>query len=196
MQLPLQITFRQMETSPDMEAMVRQRAAKLDTFAEHIMSCRVVIEPAGKHRVHGNQHVVRINITVPGGEIAATREPAERKEYKDVSIAIRDAFNSAARQLEDYVRNRREARKESGHVQTAHARVSKLMPAGDYGFLETPEGREVYFHRNSVLNDAFDQLAVGSEVAFAEEEGDRGPQASTVKLAGRHGGVGQARQPG
>lgn len=187
MQLPLQISFRQMEHSPAIDATIREKADRLDTFANRIMSCRVVVEPAGKHHLHGNQYNVRIDITLPGGEVVATREPGEHKEYKDIAIAVRDAFDSAGRQLEDYVRRQRGDVK--SHVQMAHARVSKLMSDGGYGFLSTLEGREIYFHRNSVLKDAFDRLEVGTEVAFAEEEGDQGPQATTVKLAGRHGGI-------
>jgi len=187
MQLPLQISFRQMEHSPAMESTIREKAARLDSFANRIMSCRVVIEPAGKHHLHGNQYEVHIDITLPGGEVVATREPSQHKEYKDIAIAIRDAFDSAERQLEDYVRRQRGDVK--AHARMAHARVSRLMPEGDYGFLATPDGREIYFHRNSVLDAAFDRLEVGTEVSFAEEEGDRGPQASTVKLVGRHGGI-------
>jgi cold shock CspA family protein len=188
MQLPLQISFRQMEHSPALEAMIREKAARLDTFASRIMSCRVVVEPAGRHRIHGNQYNVRIDVTLPGGEVVATREPAEHEEYKDIAIALRDAFDSAARQLEDFVRRQRGDVKKL-HARMAHARVSKLVPADDYGLLETAEGREIYFHRNSVLNDAFDRLEVGTEVAFSEEEGEQGPQASTVRLVGRHGGA-------
>jgi cold shock CspA family protein len=176
-----------MDPSPDIEATVRERAARLDTFASHIMSCRVVIEPAGKHRVHGNQYEVHVDIKLPGGEVAATREPSQHKEYRELSVAIRDAFDSAARQLEDYVRRQRGDVKI--HERLPHGRVSKLFPAESYGLLTTSDGREVYFHENSVLNQEFNQLAVGSEVAFAEEAGDKGPQASTVKLVGRHGGI-------
>jgi cold shock CspA family protein len=187
MQLPLQISFRRMDPSPAIETTVREKATRLDTFTSDIMSCRVVAEQAGKHHVHGNQYNIRIDITLPGDEIVATREPAEHKEYKELAIAIRDAFDSAARQLEDYVRRRRGDVK--SHVRLSHARVSKLMATQDYGFLTTPEGREIYFHRNSVLNNAFNRLKVGTKVAFAEEEGDHGPQATTVKLVGRHGGI-------
>ena len=106
MQLPLQISFRQMDHSPALEATIREKAARLDTFANRIMSCRVVVGLAGKHHVHGNQYNVRIDITLPGGEVVATREPGEHQEYKELSIALRDAFNAAARQLEDLVRGR------------------------------------------------------------------------------------------
>ena len=186
MQLPLQISFRQMKYSPALEAQIREKAASLDKFAGRIMSCRVVVQPAGKHHVSGNQYEVRIDLKLPGGEMVSTREPSEHKEYKEIGVAIRDAFDTAARQLEDYVRIQRGDVK--FHAGLPHARVSKLIPADDYGFLATSEGRELFFHRNSVLNESFDRLQVGTEVAFEEEEGERGPQASTVKIVGRHGG--------
>lgn len=185
MKLPLQIAFRHMERSDTIEALVREKAARLDTFAGQIMGCRVVVEPTSKHHQHGNLYAVRLDITVPDGEIAVTREPSEHTEYRDIHVALRDAFDSARRQLEDYVRRRR------GNVkalETApHARVSKFLPQEGYGFLETPDGREIYFHRHSVLDDAFDHLEVGTEVAFVEESGKKGPQATTVKRVGRHG---------
>jgi cold shock CspA family protein len=186
MQLPLQISFRQMERLPALEATIREKAARLDKFAPRIMSCRIVVEPIGKHHKHGNQYEVRVDITLPNGEVVATREPSERKQYKEIAVAIRDAFDSAVRQLEDYVRLQRGSVKL--HQKSPHAQISKLMPEEDYGFLMTPDGREIYFHRNSVLNDLFDRLKLGTEVSYAEEEGERGPQASTVKLVGRHGG--------
>ena len=186
MQLPLQVSFRHMERTPSLETTIREKAATLDQFAGHIMSCRVVVEPAGKHHLHGNQYEVRIDIKLPGGEVVATHEPSEHKEYKEIAVAIRDAFDTAARRLEEYVRIQRGDVKL--HAGLPHARVSKLMPAENYGFLETPEGRELFFHRNSVLNESYDRLQIGTEVAFEEEEGERGPQASTVKIVGRHGG--------
>ncbi len=61
-----------------------------------------------------------------------------------------------------------------------------LVPEEDYGRIETPDERVIYFHRNSVLDNAFDKLEVGSEVRFVEEMGERGPQASTLTLVGKH----------
>ena len=183
MQLPLQVSFRHMDHSDAIEALVREKAARLDKFASDIMSCRVVVEPAGKHHQHGNLYEVRIDLTVPGEEIAVTREPSEHVEYKDVHVALRDAFDAARRKLEDYVRRRRRAVK--AHEVPPYGRVSRFFPDEDYGFIETPDVREIYFHRHSVLHDAFDRLQVGTEVTFVEEEGEKGPQASTVRLVGR-----------
>jgi cold shock CspA family protein/ribosome-associated translation inhibitor RaiA len=173
-----------MEHSEPIEEIVREKSDKLDMFADHIMSCRVVVEPAGKHHQHGNLYEVRIDLTVPGEEIAVTREPSQHKEYKDIQVALRDAFDSARRKLEDYVRRKRGSIKVLETV--PHARVSKLFPDEGYGFLETPDAREIYFHRDSVLHEGFSHLKIGMEVTFVEEEGRKGPQASTVKPVGRH----------
>jgi cold shock CspA family protein/ribosome-associated translation inhibitor RaiA len=180
MQLPLQISFRHMRPSLAIAAAVRDKAAKLDKFADHIMGCRVVLEPAGKHHRHGNLYAVRIDLTVPGEEIAVTGTPGQHVEYRDVEVALRDAFDAARRQLEDYVRRRRGFVK--AHEGPPHGRVTKLFPHEGYGFIETPDGREVYFHRNGVLNSGFHRLTVGTEVTFAEEAGTKGPQASTVRV--------------
>ncbi len=184
MQLPLQIAFHNMERSETIENAVREKAAKLDEFAGQIMGCRVVVEAPHRHHERGNQYQVRIDVTIPGGEIVVTREPPEHTTYKEINIALRDAFDSARRQLEDYVRRVRSAVKV--HESLPHARVSKLFPDEGYGFLETPDGREIYFHQNSVLNEGFARLKIGTEVTFAEEAGRKGPQASTVKPVGRH----------
>lgn len=185
MQLPLQVSFRHMEHSEEIEKLVRAKAAKLDEFSDHIMRCRVVVEPKGKHHLHGNLYEVHIDLTVPGEEIAVTHEPTQHTEYRDVHMALRDAFDSAGRLLEDYVRRKRHDVKTL--ETTPHAKVCKLVPEEDYGFLKTPDGREIYFHKNSVLHDGFDRLEIGTEVAFVEEAGNKGPQASTVRTVGRHG---------
>ena len=75
MQVPLQVSFRHMEHSETIEELIREKVAKLDASPDHIMGCRVVVEPAGKHHEHGNLYEVRIDITVPGEEIVVTRGP-------------------------------------------------------------------------------------------------------------------------
>jgi ribosome-associated translation inhibitor RaiA/cold shock CspA family protein len=169
MQLPLQIRFHNLDHSAVIEDMIREKAARLDRFCDHIMSCRVVVEAPHRHHEHGNLYQVRIDITVPGEEIVVNREPPLHTDYKDITIAVRDAFDAARRQLEDYARRQRGA--EKAHEALPHARVSKLFPKEDYGFIAAPDGREIYFHRHSVLREGFDRLEVGTEVTFVEEAG-------------------------
>ena len=101
---------------------------------------------------------------------------------KDLRQAVADAFHSAGRRLQDLVRRQR--REVKSHAMRV-ARVVDLFADRGFGFLETPDGRRIYFHRNSVLNDAFARLSPGMRVVFAEEEGEQGPQASTVRLVSR-----------
>lgn len=107
MNIPLQISFRNMQPSEELAALVRDKAAKLDKFASRIRSCKVVVGPAGKRRRHGNPYQVHIDLTMPGGEFAVTREPGPAAGNLDVQVAIRDAFDAARRQLEDYEQCRR-----------------------------------------------------------------------------------------
>lgn len=184
MKLPLQIGFRNMNPSEAVEAKVRERVDKLEQFYDHIMSCRVVVEERHKYHARGNLYHVRVDIKVPDGEIVASREPDAHHAYTDVYVAIRDAFDSATRQLQSYAQERRLDVKV--HEAPPHGRVSALVPSEDFGRIETADGREVYFHRHSVIEGEFDDLHVGDEVRFAEEAGELGPQASTVRIVGKH----------
>jgi cold shock CspA family protein/ribosome-associated translation inhibitor RaiA len=183
MELPLQITFHNMERTPEMEAIVRSRAEKMDKYADHIMSCRVVVDTPHRRHRRGNHYQVRIDLKLAGSEIVCNREPPEHSQDEDIAVALRDAFDSARRQMEDYVRLRRGFVKT--HQQVPHARVIKLFPVDGYGVIATSDGREVYFRRRNVLNDGFDLLEIGSEVAFSQEEGAQNLQASTVTLLRR-----------
>ena len=102
MQIPMQITIRDMEHSEALETHIREKAQKLDEFFKHVTSCRVVVEVPHKHHQQGKHFNVRIDIGVPGSEIVVNRDHAE-----DVYVALRDAFNAAQRQLKDYARKLR-----------------------------------------------------------------------------------------
>jgi len=200
--LPVQVSFRNMPHSDAIEAMVREEAAHLDTYYNHIMGCRVMIEVPHRHREEGEHHHVRIYLTVPGGEIVVKREPSLHSRQQDVQeeeftkdreiershkhlrVAIREAFDTTRRKLQDYARRQRLDVKT--HVGKPRGRVCRLYPEDGYGYIETGEGTEVYFHRNSVLLGDFEHMKVGSAVSFAEEQGESGPQASTVALIGKH----------
>jgi cold shock CspA family protein/ribosome-associated translation inhibitor RaiA len=173
MELPLQITAHNFTLSPAEEQEIRDAAAKLDDFASRILSCRVAIEvPRGRGR-SGRQYRIHVKLDVPGEEIVVRRRSEEA-----IPTAVQKAFKAVGRRLQDHVRRQR------GDVKLPRRAprgvVTRLFPWEGYGFLTSEEGREIYFDRRSVLNDAFDRLQEGAEVRYVEESGERGPQASTV----------------
>ncbi len=180
MDIPIRISFHGIDRSPAIEDYVRQRASKLETFFDRIVGCHVTLEAPHQHHRHGRQYRVLIDLAVPGAELVVGRTPGRDRTREDAYAAIDDAFDDAGRVLQDYVRKLRGDTK--AHESQRRARVSKLFVDQGYGFLETPEGDEIYFHENSVLNAGFKRLEVGSEVRFVEEVGERGPQASTVVM--------------
>ncbi len=175
MKIPLQITFRNMPPSEAIEAKINEKAAKLDRYFNRIMSGHVVVEETQRRHHQGKLFSVRIDITVPGRELAVTRE-----ENEDPYVAVRDAFNTAARRLEEYARQKRGEVKT--HETTPTGRIIRIFPEQAYGFIITPDHREIYFHRNSVVNDDFSSLKFGAEVSFIEEQGTEGPQAARVAI--------------
>jgi len=186
MQLPLQITFRHMEPSPAVEAAIRQHATRLERFSERITACRVVVEAPHRHQQKGKLYSIRIDLTVPGEKIPITQKGDQNHAHEDIYVAIRDGFNAASRVLEDHVRKFRGAIK--SHEVPLHGKIIRLFPAEGYGFIETADHQEIYFHKNAVSAASFDKLEVGSEVRLAVAEGESplGPQASTVTPIGKH----------
>lgn len=175
MQLPLEISTRQIDLTPDLEADLRRRADKLERFFDRITSCRIAVEGPSNHHQAGGPYRVRLDITVPGSELVAN------KEGEELNAVVRDAFQAAERQVEEFADRRR------GEVKTPvlppEGQVIRIFQEEGFGFIAGADGREVYFHRNAVLEPpGFESLKVGAQVRFAEEQGFEGPQASTVSL--------------
>lgn len=179
-----EITFRNMEPSDAVLANIREKIAKLEQFTDQIKSCRVVFELQHQRHHKGNLYQVRVDLTLPGTELVVNRNLDQHHAHEDAYVAIRDAFDAAQRQLQDYTD--RWKRKEKSHETAPHGKILELFPAMNYGIIESSDGREIYFHRNSIVNADFDDLEEGFSVRFDEEPGDKGPQASTVKLEGKH----------
>jgi len=196
MLLPVQVTFRNMEDHAGLEEYVQKEAAKLELFFSRISSCRVVVERPQRATSSKFYHV-RIDLGVPNEELLVKHVPSlhgnlqdmqtqkSRREAKSVLVhktprqAIHEAFQEMGRQVQDYARRQGGAVKAKQAIQEAV--VKEISPDG-YGFLETDDGRPVYFHQASVLDGHFPQLRIGTRVNFAEEAGEKGPQASTVKV--------------
>ena len=177
MQSDVQITFRDIPPSDAISARIRERVAKLEEFHGRLTHCRVVVE-AAKRREKATDYQVRIDLTLPGGELVVSRDHRNRKPADDMYVAIRNAFDAMERRLKSNARRRRGEVKT--HEAPPHGTVVRMFP--DHGFISTPDG-ELYFHRNAVADDGFEKLEVGAEVRYvlAPDDGDMGPQASTVQ---------------
>jgi len=200
--IPVQVTFRGLPHFDAVESDIRDRVRWLEQFYTGMVRCHVVVELPHRHRHEGRQFHVRIEMTVPGGPpIVVTHESTLHGRLKDVQedsahkaadldgthryahVAVREAFDVARRRLEDFARTQRNDVK--SHLVPAQGEVVEISPIDGYGYIQAGEDR-IYFQRESVLDNAFARLTVGAQVAFLQEQGDKGPQATTVRVLGKH----------
>jgi cold shock CspA family protein len=191
MQTPVEIDFQGIHADDHLRSCVDRNISTLEQRFGRITACRVVIRgPSERHR-KGGAFDVSIKLTLPQGrEVDIGRSEGRVRDAEtdnrllDPVIAVNDAFKRARRRLQDH------ARRMQGHVKTHEgppvATVARYDDAAGFGFLETRDGREVYFHKNSVIDGGVVRVAPGTRVTFFEEMGDKGPQASTVKVLGKH----------
>jgi cold shock CspA family protein len=182
----LKIVFRDMAPSPSVVERIRRRVANLEKTFGRIQQCRVVISSSHRSQRKGRLYQVAVDVDVPGGNVVVNRRHNDRAAHEDIAAAIRDGFDAARRRLASFARKRRDETKV--HRVPPHGRVAKLFPRKGYGFIEAPDGAQIYFHRNSVLGDAFRRLEVGARVRFVvhPDESPNGPQASSVRPIGKH----------
>jgi len=172
--IPLQITSRNFEITGEIEQLILKKSEKLDKFHRDMMSCRVLLEVPHRNRNSGVVYNARIDLAMPGKDIVIRREA-----HEDLYRAINLAFDAALRRLQAHARRKRGEIKR--HEESPRGRVASLYPEAGYGFIAAADGRSVYFHRNSVRDKQFEDMQVGMDVLFSEEQGLRGPQASSVK---------------
>lgn len=185
METQLQLDFQGTDASPALRSLVEERVSDLESRFGRITSCRVVIKAPGGHHRTGGLLEVSIFLALPDGrEVAVNRTPQNDERFADPAFAIGDAFKRARRQLQDNVRKMQGKVKEPERAPIGT--VAKIDHERGFGFLESADGREIYFHENSVINSGFARLGAGDRVSYHEAQGDKGPQASTVKPLGKH----------
>lgn len=193
MQTQPQVSFDDIPIDEAVRDAALRHIDELESTYDRITGCHVVVAQPHRHHREGRLYSVRVDLIVPGTELVVNRNHPLDHAHEDVFVALRDSFNAARRRLEDHVRHLRGA--EKSHTPRAVGRVTQIFPLQGYGFLETPDGREIYFHQHALSENDFRMVDVGSTVHFSEEEGDEGPQAAHVQLvhphshAARHGGT-------
>ncbi len=181
MQMPAEILFVNMDRSEAVESIVRGRIARLEQFYDRITSCHVMIQnPHPRHR-KGNLYEVRIEVRVPGSELAVNNRPGDVHAHENILIAVRDAFNAMERQVKRFKRQLREQPR--GREAPLQGKITEIHPGEGFGQIATTDGRLVYFHENSVVSRDFAELRDGDpvELVVREDESEKGPQASTVR---------------
>jgi cold shock CspA family protein/ribosome-associated translation inhibitor RaiA len=181
METPLQLETHGINLPSHLQDLIEAQLRKLEGRFGRITACRVAIRAPGAHHQMGEPYSVSIKVALPGnrevnvGRISHNRDPRQ----SNIAFAVNDAFRRASRQL------RRQAQKLNGDVKQhfgPEGRIASLDARKSCGFLTAADGREIYFHAHSVLGGKFDQLLIGDRVAYHEEEGESGPQASTVRI--------------
>jgi cold shock CspA family protein len=184
MQLPAEIDFQGMKANDALRASITDHIAGLERRFGRMTACRVAVKAPSEHHQNGGLYEVTIHLLLPQGrDVDIARTPHVDERHADVNFAINDAFKRARRRLQDQSQRMR------GDVKARNGQPIATVKRLDdgFGFLETADGRDIYFHRNSVVNDAFSQLVPGCRVIYCEAAGEKGPQASTVKPLGKHG---------
>jgi cold shock CspA family protein/ribosome-associated translation inhibitor RaiA len=179
-----QIVFEGMDPSDAVRARVEREIEKLTQFHDRITSCRVVLTAPDRHKTKGGLFRTKIVLVLPGGgEVVVDHNHPKDHSHEDIYVSIRDAFNAAQRQLKTYVRQHSD--KPDPREGPPMGVVKFLNGLEGFGTIESADGYEVYFHQNAVVNGSFEDLKVGDVVRYHEEQGAKGPQASTVHPPGK-----------
>jgi cold shock CspA family protein/ribosome-associated translation inhibitor RaiA len=184
METPFEIEYLGFAPNESQKFLFQKKIAELEKRFGRIATGRISVKsPSGHHR-SGGLYEVNIRLRLPAGkEVDISRTPDADERHADFQFAVNDAFKRAQRQLQKHAQHL------EGEVKTHEAKpvgtVTKLFE--NHGFLEDADGLEIYFHKNSVLDRGFSKLKLGTRAVFTEEQGEQGPQASTVEILGKHG---------
>jgi cold shock CspA family protein len=182
MRVPLELSCVNIAKTDALGALVRKESEKLERVCTHMISCRVSIDKPQKHQRTGSPYRVRIHARVPPGhDLVSKREVGEGDMHEELVSVVRQAFRAMQNQLRGLT-EKQCGRVKAHEEQQMTAVIETIVPERGCGFLRTLDGRQIYFHQNSLLNRDFDDLEVGVGVAFSETMGEEGPQASTVRV--------------
>ena len=187
MQVAPQIIFHDVDRSEWVENYIAERLRKLERFAEGITSCRVTLTQEAASHAKGNRYSALVEVRVPPQHDLAVKKQKEILDMPtQLPALINLAFGAIERQLKRTAELRRNEAKNHRNGDQPHGLIERVNEEEGYGFLRaTDDNRQFYFHRNSVLHGDFERLSVGTEVRFSAEDGEQGPQASSVQVVNK-----------
>ena len=181
MQNIAQITFKDIDHSDAIEARINERIEGLEQIYDRITSCKVWVRAPHRRHTKGTHYVIDIELQTPMGTFTIGREPGDVNAHEDIYVTIRDAFNAIERQLRKH-KERHSGRPEES-LSPLQGTIERLEPEKNCGHIATTDGRLIYFHRNAVIDESFDDLKTGDavELVVDREGAEDGPHASTVR---------------
>ncbi|MBM9518360.1 HPF/RaiA family ribosome-associated protein [Desulforhopalus vacuolatus] len=173
--MELKVEARNVEMRQGWQDRIENEKEKLLRHYPDVLHLRVTIEATGHVE---NDFKVKLVAGVPGDTVVVTRSA------ENVRAALTESFDVLTLNLKEMQRKKRTVKKQSAEAGgDSTGMIKKLSPVESYGFIVTPDDREIYFHKNALKNVAMDTLRKGDSVLFGESTGDKGPQASWVRLA-------------
>ena len=176
--MELQIEGRNLEIRKTWQEKIDEEKERLDRHHPGLVHhLRVSIEETSQHKEGG--HEVRLVASVPNDTVVVKRKG------EAVRPLLVEAFDTLGNQLKELQRKRRQTTKlpDNVGVPAGDGVIKSLFPFESYGFIVTPEGKEIYFHENALKDVVMEQLAEGDLVRYGRGYGDKGPTAAWVKLA-------------
>ncbi|MDK2957949.1 MAG: hypothetical protein PWQ57_3447 [Desulfovibrionales bacterium] len=181
----VEIAYRKVDSEPGLEALIHSKADKLNRLCRQLTGVRVAIEQEQRQQQPNNPYKIRLTFNIPpGNEIVVKRETTGTHDQKELWGAVRESFEAARTKLVK-LNEQLQGKVKSHPEQQVNAIVEQIFPGEDYGFLRNLLGREVYFHKNSLSEGDFEKLTPGVGVSYTETMGEKGPQASTVRIVDR-----------
>ncbi len=177
----VEITFKEIDQSDAVEARIRERVKKLSEMSENIRSCKVWVRAPHRRGRKPTAYVIDLSVQMTGTSLHVDHRPGDDNAHTDIYVAIRDAFNAMERQLRKW-KDQHKGR--PTHLETPlQGRIESLDWKSDCGQIATTDGRLIYFHRNSVVGDGYDNLNEGDavELSVDTKDADEGPHASFVR---------------
>lgn len=187
MREPLEISFNEVEKTPQLETLIREKAKRLDTFCDNLIRCRVDVSQPHAHQDSGSGYRVRIEVRAPpNGQLVAHEHSSQGSLRDTVATVVRRAFEAVERQLKEHTGRLREGRRE--YTQEDQPGIVIVIDKEKrFGIIKTVAGRDVYFADKAVLHSDFDRIEVGTAVRYEDQPDDDGPRASTVEIVEKQG---------
>jgi len=176
--MELKVESRNVELKKGWQMKIDEEKEKLlKNFAGFLLHLRVAIEATTHHKEGGYE--VKIVASVPNDTVVVTRKGVL------VRPLLIEAFDVLMLQLKEILRKKRKVEKnaEAAIDGDRVGIIHKVSPHESYGFITTLDEREIYFHENALKNTNIDDLMEGDSVLYGETIGDKGPQASWVRVA-------------